>query len=80
VVTEAVLTSTGEPVPAGQQSSVQTLSDLFETAERALATRGAKVLFQTDSDLGYLQRLYIDYIAQAVDDEVNYQVTEFKAL
>lgn len=83
----AVLNSeTGEPlrdphtdelVLRSYPESFQTIDDLFEVIENA-REKADELEVEYDQEFGYPEYISIDYIKEAIDDEVTYRVDNFE--
>ena len=78
---------TGEPLRDPQTDelvfpkypdSFQTIEELFDVIENALE-KADKLKVEYNQQLGYPQNIDIDYIKEAIDDEVTYKVENFEA-
>jgi len=61
-------------------SQRDTVEELFGVIESAQAGAADEVTVEYDPESGYPVRISIDYIKQAVDDEVSYQITNLVLL
>lgn len=77
---------TGEPLRDPQTNelvfpkyseSFQTIDELFEVIESA-RKKADKLKVEYNQKLGYPETIEIDYIKEAIDDEVTYKVDNFK--
>ncbi len=70
----------GSPITGDYFSAYDTVEELFEVVRSAENRPAASIITDFDPDRGYPTRISIDYIAQAVDDEVSYSVSDFTQL
>jgi hypothetical protein len=56
------------------------MEDLFDIVQEAIDGGADEVRVEYDTTYGYITRIAIDSIRQAVDDEVGYRVTNFQIL
>ena len=71
---------TGLTPPAVSGASYPTIDGLFAVIENATRAPAADIQAHFDPDFGFPQSIYIDYYANAVDDELGLYVTGFRAL
>jgi len=76
VVTRAYFEDTGVDLSAERTARLPTLDKLFELAEEAFS-KDLTVRFTANGEYGYLEHLFIDRIAGASDDELDYTVSGF---
>lgn len=57
-----------------------TISELFDVIKDARNQNAAKITTDFDPNLGYPLSIDIDYIKNAVDDEVSYLISDYKEL
>jgi hypothetical protein len=76
VVTQAVFVDTGEPV-ATPLSEIETIDDLFDEIQAAIDADAFEIIATFDSRLGHPISVSIDYIENAIDDEMTFQVSDF---
>jgi hypothetical protein len=79
VVSSAVYVDTEEPI-AEPLSSAPTIEDLFDEIRDALDGTAFSVTADYDADMGYPIRVSIDYIENAIDDEMAFDVSLFQLL
>jgi hypothetical protein len=72
--------SSGEDVSLAMVDRVATIPGLFATIRDANERKADKIDVSYNAALGYPERISIDYIVQAVDDEVGYIVTDLAEL
>ena len=72
-------TRTSRPVPLPWTDLFGSVDELFDAIERAVADADS-VAGHYHAKLGYPVDVYVDHIANAIDDEVRYRVTELTAL
>jgi len=75
-VTQAVFVDTGDPV-ATPLSEIETVDDLFDEIQAAIDADAFEIVATFDSRLGYPVSVSIDYIENAIDDEMAFQVSDF---
>lgn len=68
---------TGELVLPNYPNSFQTIDELFDVIENA-RKKADKLDAEYNRELGYPMFIGIDYIKEAVDDEVTYKVDKFR--
>jgi hypothetical protein len=78
-VSSAVYADTGEPI-APPLTSVPTIEDLFDEIQDAVDRMASSVLAEYDPGMGYPTSVSIDYIANAIDDEMAFSVSSFQLL
>ena len=61
-------------------SQADTIDELFDIIESAQADGADEIKVQYDPDYGYPVSIDIDYIKEAVDDEISYQVANLEFL
>jgi len=72
-VSSVILLSTGQPPDSSSAAFYDvTIDDLFDELGSALA-HASQVTVTYDQALGYPRTIAIDYIANAVDDEISYE-------
>jgi hypothetical protein len=71
---------TDETVPASEHRYFETINDLFNIIDAAKAQDAYKLEYEFDKTLGYPTRIEIDYLGNAVDDEISYQIDSLKIL
>lgn len=69
-VTRVRYVDDGTEVPAERVSRYPTVDSLFVTVERALDRNAARLAVDYHPQLGYPERIEVDYDAQGVDDEL----------
>ena len=79
VVNSAVYVDTEEPIPL-PLTSVPTIDDLFDEIGDALEGTAFSVIADYDADMGYPTNVEIDYIENAIDDEMAFTVSSFQVL
>lgn len=75
-VVSAVFADDGTPIQT-PLAEVPTIPDLFDEIEAAIAARADRMDVTYDEGYGYPVDVSIDFIEQAVDDEMFFQVSEF---
>ena len=76
VVARARYVDDGSEVPAERLSMYATVEGLFEGVERALARNPARLVVDYHPQLGYPERLEVDYDIQAADDEFTVRASD----
>lgn len=67
----------------GQESTTlaeKTIPDLFNVIVEAVSGNASVVDVDYHGAFGYPNSIYIDYIEEAVDDEIRYEIDEFERL
>lgn len=67
----------GDPLTQEELDAQLALEDLFAVVQDALDRRVLAVSVQYNQDFGYVQRLFVDYDARTVSDDVEFIVTEY---
>jgi len=75
----AVFADDGSPIQT-PLPEVPTIPDLFDEIEAAIASRADRMDVTYDQGYGYPVDVSIDFIEQAIDDEMFFQVSEFDVL
>jgi hypothetical protein len=75
-VVSRLFTTTGQPVPANLAEFYPDIPGLFEWVRRASA-EAATVTVTFDEDFGFPTSAVVDWIKNAVDDEVTVRTSEF---
>ena len=78
-IRRALNVETGLSVPVDSRH-VMTIDDLFDLVEHALLGNAFRVNVTYDDEFGYPRSIYIDYHANAVDDEVGLNAYELRAV
>ena len=78
----SMLDSNGQSVAqfADTFDTYNTIEKLFSKLNDALNGGADKTTVEYDTDKGYPQSIYIDYIEKAADDEIGFTVSDFKVL
>lgn len=76
VVARARYVNDGSEVPAERLSMYPTVQGLFEEVERALARNPARLVVDYHPQLGYPERLEVDYDIRAADDELTVRASD----
>lgn len=76
-ITSAVYVETEAAVPASVSANLKTLRGLFDTVQRMIDDDAASVVVTYDVELGYPKTGSFDPIAEAVDDEWGFTVSQF---
>ena len=79
VVSSAVYVDTEEPL-SPPLTSVPTIDDLFDEIRDALNRTAFSVIAAYDVDMGYPTSVSIDYIQNAIDDEMAFMVSSLALL
>ncbi len=79
VVSSAVYVDTEEAIPL-PLTSVPTIDDLFDEIGDALEGAAFSVIADYDADMGYPTSVSIDFIENAIDDEMAFTVSSFQLL
>lgn len=77
IVSSAVYVDTGDPIPP-PLTSVPTIEDLFDEIRDALDGSAFSVVADYDPGMGYPINVSIDYIENAIDDEMAFSVSSFQ--
>ncbi len=78
-VNSAVYLDTGDAVPP-PLDSVPTIEDLFDEIRAAIDGNAFSVVADYDDNLGYPRSVAIDFIENAIDDEMAFDVSSFQLL
>ena len=78
IVNSAVYVDTEEPV--SPLTSVPTIDDLFDEIQDAMDRMAFSVIADYDADMGYPTSVSIDFIENAIDDEMAFIVSSFQLL
>ena len=70
---------TGQPVPA-EGNHVRDVAGLFDLVLEAIDRDAARVDASYDATYGYPKMIDIDYLANAIDDELQIKTSEFQPL
>lgn len=79
IVNSAVYTDTGELI-SPPLTSVPTIEDLFDEIREALDGSAFSVIADYHPGMGYPINVSIDYIENAIDDEMAFSVSSFQLL
>jgi hypothetical protein len=71
---------TGAPVAPSLVPGYPTIEGVFALVDEALVKHAASVTAEYDPARGYPVRIFIDFIAAAVDDEMAYRIRDFVVL
>lgn len=77
-IVSSVDAETGEAVPS--YATVRDIAGLFTLIRKAIDDGADKLNVKYDSELGYPTLIDIDYITNAVDDELTVKTSEFQRL
>ena len=77
VVSSAVYVDTEEPI-SPPPTSVPTIDDLFDEIQDAVDGMAFSIVADYDADMGYPTSVSIDYIENAIDDEMAFTVSSFE--
>ena len=72
--------ATGKPAESRYFEKYDTIDEMFLVVDDALKRKAAEISVTYNETLGFPTSIYIDFIKQAVDDEIAYGVTEFQTL
>jgi len=78
-VVAAFFADDGSPIQT-PLAEVPTISDLFDEIEAAIASRADRMDVSYDDHFGFPVNVSIDFIVQAIDDEMAFHVSEFDVL
>lgn len=79
LVSSASYTDTEEPI-SPPFALVPTIDDLFDEVQGAVDGMASSVIANFDAEMGYPTSVQIDYIRDAIDDEVSFTVSSFQLL
>ncbi len=79
IVGSAVYADTEEPISL-PLTSVPTIGDLFDEIADAMDATAFAVVADYDEDMGYPTSVAIDFIEDAIDDEMAFTVSSFQLL
>ncbi len=79
IVASAVYADTEDPISL-PLTSVPTIDDLFDEIADAMDATAFAVVAEYDADMGYPTSVAIDFIEDAIDDEVAFTVSSFQLL
>ena len=79
IVNAAVYVDTEEAIPL-PLASVPTIEDLFDEIQDAMDRKAFSVVTDFDPDLGYPTSVAIDFIQNAIDDEMAFGVSSLQFL
>ncbi|MCZ3387283.1 MAG: DUF6174 domain-containing protein [Actinomycetia bacterium] len=65
---------------ASDETDIKTIPDLFAFIDETAASGAEVVDVEYDTDLGYPQKIDVDYVVDAIDDEACYTVKDFEPL
>ena len=72
--------STRQPVRASQFDDAAPIEQLFVAIQRAIDQGADRVSVEYDPDFGYPRSIAIDYLRNAIDDEVTYTIEKFEVI
>jgi hypothetical protein len=72
--------ATGRPAESRYFEKYDSVDELFLVIDDALGRRAAEISVTYDEKLSLPTRIYIDFVKQAIDDEIAYDVSEFETL
>ncbi|CAN5807315.1 hypothetical protein BH11MYX2_BH11MYX2_17870 [soil metagenome] len=78
-ITSATYVETEAAVPTQVAVNLRTLRGLFDTVQTLIDQGAASVVVTYDTELGYPKQASFDPIAEAVDDEWGFSVSQFSA-
>jgi len=70
--------ATGMPAESQFFERYDTLDKLFQVINQALEGKAAEISVSYDETLGFPRQIYIDFVKEAVDDEIAYNVSGFQ--
>jgi len=73
-IVSVVEASTGRPVSERAAAYYRTIDGLFDFLRGAIDRPADSVRSTYDANLGYPVETYIDYVAQAIDDEISFRI------
>jgi hypothetical protein len=76
VVVSAVDPDTGDPLDPPQEG-FPTIDDLFDEIQEAIDREADEIQASYDEDFGYPVNVFVDWITNAIDDEMSFQVTDY---
>ena len=80
-ITDSVLyIESGRPAEDRYFERCDTVDKLFLLIQDAIDREADKIEVTYDEDLGIPTRIYIDFVEQAVDDEISYDIARFQIL
>jgi hypothetical protein len=72
--------ATGRLAESRYFEKYDTVDELFIVIDDALGRKADEISVTYDEKLGFPTRIYIDFVKQAVDDEIAYDVSGFQVL
>lgn len=79
-VTQAILLSTGQPVPDDLRAGFPAVDQLFDLLEDAINQRAHNIRVTYDDELGFPADFFIDYSEQIADEERGYVASDYRVL
>jgi len=76
VVVSAVDPDTGDPLDPPQEG-FPTIDDLFDEIQESIDREADEIQATYDEDLGYPVNVFVDWIINAIDDEMSFHVTDY---
>ena len=76
VVVSAVDPDTGDPLDPPQEGFL-TIDDLFDEIQEIIDLKADEIQASYDEDYGYPLNVVVDWITNAIDDEMSFQVTDY---
>ena len=76
-VVSRTFVASGDPVPPGAASSFRDVDGLFGVLADALGRHAARLDASYSATYGYPTKVYIDYVANAADEEYGFTVDSF---
>ncbi|PHX74622.1 MAG: hypothetical protein CK547_02395 [Chitinophagaceae bacterium] len=68
------------PYDSTKTGPIQTINELYDIIEMGLASNPYNHSLEYNSIYNYPQKIYFDFSEQIADEEVGYEITEFKVL
>jgi len=75
-----VYAASGQAAESRYFERYDTMDEVFLVIDDALKRGAEEISVTYDETVGFPASIYIDFVKQAVDDEIAYEVTEFRAL
>lgn len=77
-IQQATVLPEGTPLPAEYKTRAMTIDELFNVIHKAIDNNAARVDVQYDLQYGYPTTLFIDQDERMADEEVSYNISNFK--
>ncbi len=71
--------ATGKPAESKYFDKYDTVDELFLVIEDTIKRGADEISVTYDETLGFPTRIYIDFVKQAVDDEIAYNISDFQS-